>query len=87
MLYGVTIIFLGILDNARAAGPPYDDEGVLECPGNKQIIEVPLGYDKEVPENIDGDYKSTMVQLMFIISQLKTVQEDRWADLFDLTDF
>ena len=86
MLCGVTIIFMGILSNARAAISLDDDEAPDECPGNKQYIEVPEGYDKEVPENIDGDHEITEVGLIFGITQLKMVQEDRWADSFNLKD-
>lgn len=81
-----TLILLGILARARSEigliGRPRQDEatselGHLMCPGNRQLVEVPVDYDMEVPENIDGDTNNiTKVHLMFDITQLKTVQED-----------
>ena len=78
-----TLILLGILAMARSeVGRPRQDEATSEldhlmCPGNRQLVEVPIDYDMEVPENINGDENNiTNVHLEFDITQLKTVQED-----------
>ena len=86
-----TLILLGILAKARSElGRPRQDEatselGHLMCPGNRQLVEVPIDYDMEVPENIDGDTNNiTKVHLMFDITQLKTVQEDMYVGFFQV---
>ena len=83
MMFVVTIVFIGILGYARAEdyAEDYAEYDYVECPGNQQSIKVPIGYDMEVPENVDGSLeKITTVHLTFEITQLKMVQEDRLPD-------
>ena len=79
-MFVVTIVFIGFLGYARAEdyADDYAEVDFVECPGNQQSIKVPIGYDMEVPENVDGSLeKITAVHLTFEITQLKMVQEDR----------
>ena len=76
MLHVVGALILGTLASAKAEATS------VYCPGNRQYIDIPDVYDKEVPEyafeEIGYIYKKvTEVYLHFEIFQLKSVQEDR----------
>ena len=68
MLPVLTTLVLGILLGNAKAEMSYE-----QCPGNRQAVVVPDGYDKGVPDmdNI------TKVFFEFEITQLKSVKEDR----------
>ena len=76
MLHVVETLVLGILVSARA------ETTSVYCPGNRQYVDIPNLYDKEVPEYAHEeigyvDKMVTDVYLFFEICQLKSVQEDR----------
>ena len=76
MLHAVEALILGTLASAKAEAPS------VYCPGNRQYVDIPNFYDKEVPEyaheEIGYVYKMvTDVYLHFEIFQLKSVREDR----------
>ena len=77
MSYMLTLLILGLPASARA------ESGYDECPGNKQNLEIPEKYDKEMPDfysQLNGsnfNNKITEVHFQFGISHLKMVKEDR----------
>ena len=54
------------------------------CPGFRQEVAIPQGYDKNVP---DAYYTKNVTQVFFnfSIKQIKDVVTERWAYIQDIT--
>ena len=70
MLLSLLLNFTWILGNCGLSFA-YDS-----CRGNKQTLEIPEDYDKDVPESLQTEYP-TEVQFDYRIQRLRGVNEER----------